>query len=284
MGARLIRLRYRAVCTQCNAELPAGEQGWWQPDNKTVVCQRCKGEYVEQRNSAAPVDERRPADDPTLDRAVVGIAGASARAAYQRRRRNDDEAVLARHPRLGKYLLAVREERQPTKAWAQGAVGEERLGAALNALTSRGASVLHDRRVPGTRANIDHIVVSPSRIWVVDAKRYTGEVNRRDVGTVFRRDVRLYVGRRDCTKLVTGMDKQVAAVRAALESDRPPITPALCFVDAEWRLFARPFDVDGVLVTWPKALVTKIANDRPAIIDVGHFTSHLAKHLPAATS
>jgi hypothetical protein len=27
----------------------------------------------------------------------------------------------------------------------------------------------------------------------------------------------------------------------------------LCFVDAEWRFFAKPFEIDGVLVTWPGA-------------------------------
>ena len=29
---------------------------------------------------------------------------------------------------------------------------------------------------------------------------------------------------------------------------------ALCFVDAEFRLFARPFEIDGVVITWGRAL------------------------------
>jgi hypothetical protein len=34
--------------------------------------------------------------------------------------------------------------------------------------------------------------------------------------------------------------------------------PALCFVDGEWGLFSRPFDLNGVHITRPKALVTAI--------------------------
>jgi hypothetical protein len=57
--------------------------------------------------------------------------------------------------------VALSDERQSTTAWARGAVGEERLGLALDALACPDVAVLHDRRIPRTRANIDHIVVTP---------------------------------------------------------------------------------------------------------------------------
>ena len=52
------------------------------------------------------------------------------------------------------------------------------------------------------------------------------------------------------------MDKQVAGVRKALgtEWDAIPVRPMLCFVDAEWPLFSKPYELDGVLVTWPRAM------------------------------
>ena len=52
------------------------------------------------------------------------------------------------------------------------------------------------------------------------------------------------------------MAKQVAVVRKALgtEWDEVPVRPMLCFVDAEWTWFAQPFELQGVLVTWPKAM------------------------------
>jgi Nuclease-related domain len=65
-------------------------------------------------------------------------------------------------------------------------------------------SVLHDRRIPGSRANIDHIVVAPCGVFVIDAKNYKGRVEKRDRGGFFSTDCRLYVGGRDKTPLVAG--------------------------------------------------------------------------------
>ena len=89
-------------------------------------------------------------------------------------------------------------------------------------------------------------------MWVVDAKRYAGQVAKRDVGGWLRRDVRLFVGRRDCMKLVQAMPKQIGAVRDALGGEwaEVPVLAMLCFVDADWQWFAKPFELDGVLVTW----------------------------------
>jgi hypothetical protein len=55
-----------------------------------------------------------------------------------------------------------------------GAVGEERLGGRLIELAGESLRVLHDRRIPGSRANIDHLAVTPTGIWVIDAKKYKG--------------------------------------------------------------------------------------------------------------
>jgi nuclease-like protein len=212
-----------------------------------------------------------------------GQAGGSAYAEYERRRLRDAAAVMARHPHIGRLLLAMRNERQSTSAWRHGAEGEQRVGAQLDALRSGGAAVLHDRRVPGSRANVDHVVIATSGVWVVDTKHYTGEVRRRDVGGWLRQDERLYVGRRDCTRLVTGMTKQVAAVTQALGTMSARTRPVLCFTGAEWSLFAQPFELDGVLIAWPRALVKTIRSATGAEIDVASITKKIAAHLPAAT-
>ena len=80
-------------------------------------------------------------------------------------------------------------------------------------------------------------------------------VAQKDVGGWRSTGVRLFVGRRDCTKLVAAMSEQVVAVRRILGEDWAgvPVRPMLCFVDAEWRWFADPFELDGVIVTWPRA-------------------------------
>jgi hypothetical protein len=63
-----------------------------------------------------------------------------------------------------------------------GARGEEKLAGAILAMP--GVNVLHDRRVPGSSANIDHIVIAPAGIFVVDAKLYQGLIRIRDRGPI----------------------------------------------------------------------------------------------------
>jgi hypothetical protein len=63
---------------------------------------------------------------------------------------------------------------------------------------------LHDRRIPGSRANIDHVVVAPSGVWVIDAKLYQGKVERRTSGPIWRRELSVFVGGRDRTKVIHG--------------------------------------------------------------------------------
>lgn len=63
------------------------------------------------------------------------------------------------------------------------------------------------------------------------------------------------------------MDRQVEAVRQALSGRDVPIQPVVCFIDAEWRWFAKPFTVDGVLVCWPKALYSLLKE--PGLLEPG---------------
>jgi hypothetical protein len=119
-----------------------------------------------------------------------------------------------------------------------------------------GIRVLHDRRVPRTAANIDHIVIAPAGVFVVDAKMYDGEVRVRDKGGLFKTDLRLYVGRRDCSSLADDMGWQVREVRGALAAAgvEADVTPVLCFVDALWPLVFRSSEFRGVWVESPKSL------------------------------
>ena len=178
------------------------------------------------------------------------------------------------------------EEPQTTTNWAKGAEGERKLGAGLDNLAGRGVLMLHDRRRPGTTANIDHLAVAPTGVWVIDAKRYTGQVAKKDVGGWFSSDVRLFVGRRDCTKLVTGMGKQVDAVRTALGAEWAdvPVRPVLCFVDTDWRGVESPFEIDGVLITRPRAIRELLVSPGPyALATVERLSSRLGERLRPAT-
>ena len=138
--------------------------------------------------------------------------------------------------------------------------------------------------MPGARGNIDHIAVAASGVWVIDTKKYKGRVERRDVGGFFKTDLRLYVGRRDQTKLADGLAWQIDAVRAALGGSEVPIQAVLCFVDAEWKPFAKPFRHEGVWVTWPKKLAYMIAEPGPLTsADVTDVAGRIAVALPPQT-
>jgi hypothetical protein len=63
-----------------------------------------------------------------------------------------------------------------TRAWRRGASGERRTAALLARLEHHGWVVLHDLAVPGSRANIDHLLIGPPGIFVVDSKHYCGRL------------------------------------------------------------------------------------------------------------
>jgi hypothetical protein len=58
------------------------------------------------------------------------------------------------------------------KAWRRGAVGERRTARRLAALERHGWAVLHDLAVPHSQANIDHLVIGPGGVFVIDSKQY----------------------------------------------------------------------------------------------------------------
>jgi hypothetical protein len=61
-------------------------------------------------------------------------------------------------------------------AWRRGAAGERRTARVLAALERHGWAVLHDLAVPGSRANIDHLVIGPGGVFVIDSKQYRGRL------------------------------------------------------------------------------------------------------------
>lgn len=168
-------------------------------------------------------------------------AGGSAQRQYEKRSRRREEQIRAAHPKLGGVILAVTNEPASTRVWAQGAEGERAVGAKLDELVGEHIEVLHDRamrRPDGrrSRANIDHIAVAASGVWVIDAKTHHGALEVRRSGGFFSpREERLYIAGRDKTSLVKNLAKQVTAVAAELTAMYPavPVYGALCFVGTE---------------------------------------------------
>jgi hypothetical protein len=261
-----MRLRYAGTCVRCGTSLAAGETADYDRASKTVACMACPPRRAltgEAADSAPPRLAVGPL--PTLE-VVDGHGGASATVEFQRRHGARQERVLTNHPRIGRFLLAVFDDPQSTRAWSVGAEGERVLSEMLASVAGESLRVLNDRRIPGTKANIDHLAVCPSGVFVVDAKRYrNSRPELRIQGGLFRpRTEQLYVAGRERSSLVDGMHKQVALVRAALV-DQPevPVRGVLCFVDADWPLIGGAFTVNDVAVLWPKKLKALLAESGP---------------------
>jgi hypothetical protein len=266
VAIRRITLRRPGTCAVCRAPVEAGNEAWWNPDRQTVMCPGCAD------GGAVLISS--------------GVAGGSARAQAERLRAGQRErhATLKKErPVVGRILLAVKPEPEAGASWAKGAAGEVTYGTGLDRLAADGVlRVLHDRRIPRSKANLDHLVVTSNGVWVVDTKRYRAARVGKTVGTD---GPKLVVDGRTQTRLVLGVRRQTDLVRAALPGcDEVPVRGALCFVDAEFSLFAKPFTIDDVVVSWGRALNEKHllapgpfdGDDRAAL------HRHLARSFPPA--
>ena len=182
------------------------------------------------------------------------MPGARARRKYERQRANREARVRERFGPLAGVALALAGEPARQRAWATGAAGEAKLAAKLREWTAdAGVVLLHDPRVPGSTANIDHIAVGPAGVVVLDAKRYKGRITVERRGGVLReRTEHLVVRGADRTKLVDGVERQVEIVRAALGAhEGVGVRGILCFVDGDWPLFGT-LDVRGIPILPPR--------------------------------
>lgn len=298
MTDKRMKLRYAGTCRICGTDLPARAEAIYERATKTVRCIECPATSVNAPSAdvlpvddvapvraAAPVDSEdallEAAGGPTAAELEASVAGSSARREYERRKAKDEDRLRQKWGRFGGIAVALSDEKQTTKAWATGAVGEERLGARLDSLASSGIVALHDRRIPGSKANIDHIVVTGAGVWVVDAKRYKGRPELAVEGGLFRPRVeKVVVAGRDCTKLVDGVLKQVEVVRGVVGD--VPVTGALCFIEADWPLMGGSFSTRGVHVLWPKRLAKLLTETAPGGLDVPGTAQLLARRLPPA--
>jgi hypothetical protein len=211
---------------------------------------------------------------------VATPAGGSARQTYERRLERHQESVARRRPQIlltgatiiviGVVLLGVRGtgpflggalillgtmgtlvalfgKPDHRRAWRIGAIGEEHVGAILDTLIASGYHVLHDRRRPGGRENIDHVVIGPTGVFVVETKHYRGRVERRGP--------ELWVNGRQKTAFLDQVERQVTAIRSALGVE--DVTGVICIVGADLPRSGLP-PMRGIRVIPPEALLHAI--------------------------
>ena len=286
--SRVLKLRKADVCSHCGSPVAQGEAAGWDAEARSVWCLTCcNGERpaeISDTVGSGPAESAEfPVEGlPLLELPDRGTAGGSAQREYERRHAAEIRRLEEHWGRLSGMAKFFHEDKQSTTSYAKGAEGERRAANLLERIVGARGVVLHDRKVPGTQGNIDHLVIMPSGVWVVDAKKYKGKVEQKDVGGLFKKDLRLYVGGRDRTKIAEGMGWQVLAVARVLEDTDIPIHPALLFVESEWGLFAKPFEQSGALVAPPKKLEALIVAPGPLSGSVIEgVAGTLARELPA---
>ena len=223
----------------------------------------------------------------------LGAPGESAALEAQRLRERRQAQQASRSP-LGRIAAALIEPesdkrlRREEHNWSTGAGGEQKLASYLERRCPN-VPMLHDRRTPGSRGNIDHIAVAASGIYVIDCKRYKGKI---EVAQPLFGKPKLKINGRDRTKLIEGLARQVERVQAAMAdiASETPVHGCLCFVAPEGFLadsglpLVRTLKLNGYPLYYPRRLAKHLneqgtlTQDRAALLQ-----AELAKRLPAAT-
>src|SRR5262245_20275810 len=162
---------------------------------------------------------------------------------------------------------------------------EPQLRCDLTELESERVVVLHDRWMPAGRGSIDHLVVAPAGVFVIDVRDDGGTLERRNLGDVARSELRLYVGGSDRSTLLHGVEDQMDVVREALVSTGFDVSVrgVLCFTAADWGRLASPFKLGDVLVTYPTFLRGLLGKDAEVETNaIQNAARVLARALPAA--
>lgn len=267
-GFRALTLHRDGKCSRCGIEISAGTKALWNPNDLVVWCLEHQAEQIVQIEQVShEVTANAVTSEPVGYN--KGKAGGSAKAKGDRLVEAREARVMKRFqkfPKVGKLILALSDEPQSTKAWEAGAEGEIAIGRQLNSLAEKYKfRIIHDRLIPRTKANIDHIAITQSGVFVIDAKNYQGIIQVKDRGGVFSApDPELWVGRRNCMKLISGMKHQVEIVKEVLSKSNVdvPVVGVLAFYAATWstyKFMRGQEEIDGVLINSKgiEAIVTR---------------------------
>ena len=170
--------------------------------------------------------------------------------------------ILGTAMALAALVGMVRPSRSES-AWRRGVSGERRVGRRLDALRKQGVHVLHDVAMPGSRANIDHVAVTPTGVFTIETKTYSGKLEVRSLGA------ELWIAGRNRSGVLDQARRQSEVIAETLVlAGKPevPVTPVLCLVETELPLLFPPKQANGVLICNRKSLSKRIIRRRPSTL------------------
>jgi hypothetical protein len=88
------------------------------------------------------------------------------------------------------WRLRFRPSEQ-ARTWQRGAQGERHTARLLRRLQGDGFVVFHDLAMPDSPANVDHLVIGPTGVFVIDSKQWTGSVHQSADGLAWHNHYRL---------------------------------------------------------------------------------------------
>lgn len=216
---------------------------------------------------------------------ISTTVGASARREYERRSTRDKSALRKRLPVVLPFIAAISlivgvgvhhfspkaapwaalvtaaafiadllGPRMTTVAFGIGSTGEVLTAKAFASLPD-GFIAIHDRKASGYGGNVDHIVIGPTGVFVIESKSYSGRV-RFTAGT-------LRINGRNCTRFFDQAAREAAAIRRIIAESSLDVVPIVCLHRAELPLL--PIQAAGVRVLGPKDTV-RLIKSNPAVL------------------
>lgn len=149
--------------------------------------------------------------------------------------------------------------RQHIESYGKAAEGERKTGRVLEDRKLGGYRVLHDRRIPGSRANIDHVAIGPGGVFVIETKSYRGKLE-------IRGD-EIFISGRNRTSVIEQTWREAVAVQTVLADHLAvagfDVIPVLCIhgVEFPWgKTIAQ-----GVRIVGPRGLKKTLQTAEPRL-------------------
>jgi len=178
-------------------------------------------------------------------------------------------------------MAAETPKRDRTDARVSGGVELTLATALQDAVETVGGVVLHNRRMPGGRGEIDHVAIVPAGVHVIDTRAVTGKI---EIRRPWLKPDQLFIAGRDRTSYLDGLDRQTQVVRDAIDRvgcRRLAVQGVLCFTSADLP-FLRSQEIRGHLLLYRRALTSKLVAVGPLSQDaVSALASVLAALLRA---
>lgn len=167
---------------------------------------------------------------------------------------------------------ATAEKLLTEAAWLEAVAADERTMAAQLSSLPPSYAVIHDLRVPGSKGNIDHVVVGPGGAFVVMTRRFDGLLAFHD-GQLWAGD----------TSLRGDFESARVESQMLTQSLGTPVVPVIGYLGAGLPA-ASPTSLDGVLVCAAENLVRVVSRGSHTLLSPDKVAEAARRAVPLQNS